>query len=393
MKLSKREKIVLVIIPVVALLIRFVFLNGKSGDYIGFLEPWVNTIRELGGFKALGHNIGNYNVPYVFLLTLVSYLKCEPLIPIKIISIIFDFICSVYAFKIVNKLTNKKSLSLICYIIILFLPTVVANGAMWGQCDSIYTSFILISLYYLLDKKYTKSFIFLGISFAFKLQFIFILPLYVLIFFREKDIHLYHFLIIPVVNIIMCLPAIIMGRNFLDVIMIYFNQANTYINLVLNFPNIYNLIQSNLNFFLKYYDIVCKIGIIITMFIYFCMWLYILIKKVKFNHEKILTVGLWCIVIATYFLPRMHDRYMFVADVLSVILFIIYQKKFAMMLTINLVSILSYFSYLFDLELISYNFVCIVYFILIIDFTIYVFKLLGDNNGRVGKNRLVFRKI
>lgn len=393
MKLSKKEKVILLVVSLIALLFRCIFLNGGSGDYNYFLSPWVDTIRELGGFKALGSNIGNYNVPYVFLLTLISYMKCEPLIPIKIISIIFDFICGVMGYKIVNKLSNNKRVAYLCYVVILFLPTVIVNGAMWGQCDSIYTANILISIYYLLDKKYTKSFIFLGVSFAFKLQFIFILPLYVLLLFREKNIHLYHFLIIPVVNMIMCLPAIVMGRSFYDVIMIYFNQANSYVDLVMNFPNIYNLIQSNFSFFIKHYDVISKIGICICMFIYFCMWLYVILRKIKFDDRKILNVGLWSIVIATYFLPRMHDRYMFVADILSVIIFILYQRKFVMMLIINLVSILSYFAYLFEYTLVSYEVVSVIYFVFIVDFTLYVFKVLeGDYDGD-RKNKLGFRKL
>ena len=78
--------------------------------------------------------------------------KIEPLFLIKFVSIIFDYVCAIYSLKIVYKLTNKNILlSLIAYASVLFLPTVMLNGAMWGQCDSIYTSFILISLYYLLD--------------------------------------------------------------------------------------------------------------------------------------------------------------------------------------------------------------------------------------------------
>lgn len=214
-----------------------------------------------------------------------------------------------------------------------------------------------------------------------------------MLLFREKNIHLYHFLIIPVVNMIMCLPAIVMGRSFYDVIMIYFNQANSYVDLVMNFPNIYNLIQSNFSFFIKHYDVISKIGICICMFIYFCMWLYVILRKIKFDDRKILNVGLWSIVIATYFLPRMHDRYMFVADILSVIIFILYQRKFVMMLIINLVSILSYFAYLFEYTLVSYEVVSVIYFVFIVDFTLYVFKVLeGDYDGD-RKNKLGFRKL
>ena len=51
----------------------------------------------------------------------------------------------------------NKIYSILTYGLILVIPPVLVNSSMWGQCDSIYTTFILISLYYLLDKKYTKS--------------------------------------------------------------------------------------------------------------------------------------------------------------------------------------------------------------------------------------------
>ena len=195
-KLNKKEKITILVITFLALLIRCIWLNGKSGDYIFFLELWVDTIKQYGGFKSLKYNIGDYNVPYIFILTCISYFKINSLYLIKFVSIFFDFICTIFSYKIVNKVTNNKSIALFSYLIILFLPTLIINGSLWGQCDSIYASFILISLYYLLDKKYIKSFVFLGISFAFKLQFIFILPLYIVLFFREKDIKWYYFLLI-----------------------------------------------------------------------------------------------------------------------------------------------------------------------------------------------------
>lgn len=390
--LSKKEIWIIVSVTILSLILRALWLNGKSGDYLGFLKIWVDNIRELGYFKSLKYNIGNYNVPYVIILTLISFLKCEPLYPIKIVSIIFDFVCAIYGGKIVYNITKNKIYTLITYSVLLFLPTMLVNGSMWGQCDSIYAAFTLISLYYLIKKKYVLSFIFLGVSFAFKLQFIFILPLYVLLLFREKKIHIYHFLIIPLVNFIMCLPAIIAGRSISDTMLIYFGQVEYYKDLVLNFPNLYNLIQSNENFFLNNYGIVSKIGIIITLAIFACIWLYTLIKKVKFNTEKIITVAIWSVVVCTYFLPRMHDRYMFVADILSIIWFILYQKKFHIPIIINIVSFLTYFKFLFHLEFIGYNILSILYFVIIIEFTIYVIKLLGENN-EFKRNKVEQRKL
>ena len=379
MKKELNLKKIFILITFFAILIRIVWLNGKSGDYLGFLEPWIKTISRFGGIKSLKYNIGDYYVPYVVILTIISYFK-NHLYLIKFVSIVFDFVCAIFGYKIVYKVTNNKLQSLVAYGVILFLPTVIVNGAMWGQCDSIYTSFILMSIYYLLDKKYIKSFILLGVSFSFKLQFMFILPLYIIMFFREKDIKWYYFLLIPLVNVIMCLPAIIAGRNIVDVLSIYFNQTSTYKDLVLNYPNIYNIIQSNVYFSFSNLETIALVGVIYTIFIYFIMWLFVLVKKVNFNSEKILSLALWSLIIATYFLPRMHDRYMFVGDILSIIWFIIYQKKFYVPLVINLCSIISYFQFLFGYEFLLnyYNIIAIIYFVMILIYTNYLMKLLSD---------------
>ena len=394
-KLNKKYKIILVSATIFALLIRCLWLDARSGDYNDYLLPWINHIRDLGYFESLKYNVGNYNIPYVVILTLISFLKCEPLYPIKIISIIFDFVCAIYSAKIVYKLSNKNMLySFITYTVILFLPTVIINGSMWGQCDSIFTSFTLISLYYLLDKEYTKSFIFFGISFAFKLQAIFLLPLYILVFFREKNIKLYHFLLIPLVNILMCLPAIIMGRSISDVLLIYFNQAEYYDSIVMNFANLYNFFIDDIFFYTKYFELITKIGIIFTMFLFFCMWLYVLIKKVKFNSEKIITVGMWSIMIATFFLPRMHDRYMFVLDILSVIWLIIYHKKTYIPFVINIVSFIMYFNFLFGLKFIDYKILSILYFIVIFIFTIHTLRILSvDNEEKIEKEYKIRKQL
>lgn len=169
-EINKKDLLIIISITIVGLLLRILWLNGKSGDYTTFLKPWIDQINVLGNFHALKYDIGDYNIPYIIILTLISTLKCNPLYPIKFVSIIFDFICAIYGAKIVKFITNNKLSSIVSYGLILILPTVLINSSLWGQCDSIYTSFILVSIYLLMKEKYTKSFIFLGISFAFKLQ-------------------------------------------------------------------------------------------------------------------------------------------------------------------------------------------------------------------------------
>ena len=382
-KLSKKQIYLLIICTIISLIIRFIFRDGESGDYLSFLKPWINQIRTLGYFESLKYSIGNYNVPYIFILTIISLFKYNSLYLIKLVSIIFDYLCAIFGFKIVNKLTKDINKSLLTYIAIIFLPTVITNSSIWGQCDSIYTFFSISSIYYLLDKKYTKSFIFLGISLSFKLQAIFILPLYAILFFKEKKIHIYHFFILPLMNIVMCLPAIIMGRNIKDVLMIYFNQTTEYNCLTLNFPNLYNLYGDVRYCYIN--SLYSKLGILLTLLIFVSMLIYILLKKVSFTNKKILLLSIWSIVISTFFLPHMHERYMYTAEILSVIYFIIYLDKFSIPFFINMVSALMYFYCLFNIEIISIKLLSIIYFIFIIFFNIFVYKTVGYEDEDIKK--------
>ena len=160
------------------------------------------------------------------------------------LSVVFDILMGFIGYLIVKKLNNQKY-SYLSWIIILLLPTVILNGSMWAQCDSIYTTFILLSLYLLLEEKYSLSFLALGISFSFKLQFIFILPLYITLYFVNKKFSIFNFLLIPLGNILMCLPVILMGMPVINCFTTYLEQTTDYsAYLTRNLANIFELLPN-----------------------------------------------------------------------------------------------------------------------------------------------------
>lgn len=364
------------IITILSLIIRWQLLKYESGDYQLFLEPWFEEIKTNGGIKALGMNISNYNLIYVTILALLTYVPADSLISIKAISIIFDYICAMTAMNICNELIknnkNKNKISLLVYTAIVILPTVFLNSSYWAQSDSIYTAFVLISLLYLIKKKYTKSFIYLGFAFAFKLQTIFILPLYILMYISERKISLKHFLIIPIVNIITCIPAMICGRSFIDCMNVYINQTKTYSQyIVLNFPNLYSIFLEgydsyNINLINTPIENMKTIGTIITITIFVVIAFLTLIKKIKFDNKAIIEFGLWSIMIATFFLPQMHDRYLYMGDIISIIYLILNKKKYYLPIAIQLISLYCYMYLLFSGFAISISIVSIIYLIVIV---------------------------
>lgn len=365
-----------IIITLLSLLIRLFMLDFESRDYLIFLEGWFDYLKSNGGLFALSDYPGDYNAPYMIIMALLTYIPFNKLYLIKSVSIFFDFLLAFSSSLLVKELVadkkKKEFCFLITYSIVLMLPTVVMNSAMWGQCDSIYTTFVILSLLFLIKERYISSFIMLGFSFSFKLQFIFILPLYVIIYVVKKNFSIIHFLLIPYVNIVMCLPAVIFGNSFVKCMTVYFDQTSTYKDsLVLNFPNIYNLIEGNVEIFYS-------VGVIFALFICILSLIYIIYKKIKFNNEKILNLGLWFIVVMTFILPGMHERYMFCGEIIAVIYYIVYRKNLLLLIFIILSSIITYSSYLNGLSFGYMQLMSIIYTVIIVYFTKCTLNVLND---------------
>lgn len=362
-----------IIITILALVVRLLVIKMPNGDYLNCLYPWFNELLENGGFKALNRSIGNYNMPYLTILAFLTYLPIKSMVSIKFVSIIFDYICAIAVVKIARIIIKDDSkrdfVSVLLYGIILFLPTVFLNSAWWAQCDSIYTAFMLISILFLMKKEYIKSFIFLGVSFAFKLQFIFILPLYILVYLSERKFPLYYFFIIPITDFILCLPNIIIGRPVFDCINIYINQINDYNKyLSLNFPNIYNIFFKSYgyNTYSTYSDVISKVFIIITIFIFAILAFLVIYKKIKFDNQKKIEFGLLSVMICTFLLPHMHERYLYVGDILSVLYYLYNKDKIYVPIGISFVSLYGYGKALFNVVIIPVQYVSIMYFLIII---------------------------
>lgn len=361
--IEKNIDILMVIsIILIALVVRYFLLSYESKDYLNFLQPWFYEMKDAGGLSGLANYPGDYNVPYMVIMALLTYLKVNPLISIKLVSIFFDFLLAFIIGKFVYDIRDDKNKSLsaiLAFGITLFLPTVLLNGAFWGQCDVIYTTFLVLAFYFLYKENMLLSFISLGISFAFKLQFIFVLPVYIILYFRKKSFSILYFLIIPLVDIILCLPAIIAGKPLLECLLVYFNQLSSYSKLNLNFPNLYSLITGD-----AYY--LSKLGIFFLIVILAFLLFYIIKKKIIFNTENTLLLTILSILLCTFFLPHMHERYLFAADIFSLLYSLIYNRNYLVTILISFISVVSYAMFLFSSYLIPSYLLAFIFLFLIL---------------------------
>ncbi|MGL4987191.1 MAG: hypothetical protein ACRC5H_08675 [Treponemataceae bacterium] len=324
-------------ILLVSLFVRYTSKDVVSGDMTYFLLPWFDKIKSDGGFFALKNFPGNYNVPYMTIMALLTYIPMEPIYLIKAVSVFFDYVLVFATYLILFEILRhrKKALFLAC--MVLFLPSLMFNSARWGQCDAIYASFVLFAFYFFLKNKYFYTFIMLGCSFSFKLQFAFIIPFFVFMYFFKK-ISVFHFFLIPVVNIILCLPGIFMGKNIIDCLLIYFNQTGQ-TGIVANYPNLYSFISSTKTL-LHWY------GVGVAILICILTLTFIIYKKIKFNNQKYLILASWIIYAMVFFLPGMHERYLYVAEILIVLYFFIYHKGLVTAILVTFISYVIYLNYL-----------------------------------------------
>ncbi|AGX45158.1 hypothetical protein CLOBY_41020 [Clostridium saccharobutylicum] len=355
-------KMFIIIVSICAFIIRVNFLDIKSSDYDVYICKWGEYLANHNGFLGIASINSDYNVPYLYILASLTYVPLNYMFKVKFISIIFDYIGAMACYLIMKKLLknnkNFKLISTITYSLVLFIPTVILNSSAWAQCDIIYVTFILFSIYYLLDKKYVKAFLFYGLAMAFKLQAIFIFPLYVILYFNKKDFSIINFFIIPMINVILYIPAFLFGRPLNLLWNVYFNQIGEYTNLTLNFPNIYNLIYGN--------KVFSKCGIIFTIISIGILSIYILGKRIELDNTKIIELALLLTLVETYFLPSMHDRYMFLADILSVVYFLVRRKNIVVPVGIIGMSLNVYMTYLFGVTSISMVISSIIQFFIVI---------------------------
>lgn len=315
-------------------------LSAVTPDMKLYIQWYTNL--QGGILPALGKNFTNYTPPYTYLLTLATMTSnfLPKVAAIKLISVLADFINTFLVYKIVRMKYQKGLRPIIAAGIFLCLPTIFINSAIWGQTDSIYTIFLLASLYFFLKERSFLGMLAFSISFAFKPQAIFFIPFLVILFFK-KQVKLWYFLLVPAVYIIFCLPVIFLGRGWVDVLTIYFNQNEPFFYLLSgNAPNLYIFIPN------RYFQQGVVIGLCITLF-WICTWIVVTVRgNIPLNRDRLALIALISVALLPFLLPKMRDRYFYPADIFSLVVGFFIPEIWFVPVAYQIVSGLSYTIYL-----------------------------------------------
>ena len=330
-----------IVLAVGAFAIRALCLDYETLDYQNFLTKWVAFYRNNGGFAAMDRAIGNYNIPYLYFMALFSYSSIRDLYLIKLLSILFDVLLAYGCTRLLRRFTSFLPRLIGCFFAVMYLPTVVLNSALWAQCDSIYVALAVLGIVFALEERPCLSMAMIALSFGFKLQAVFVMPVYAVLWFYGK-FNWKHFLLFPVFYVLLVLPAVIAGRPFMDTVLLYFSQTGS-IGSALNYnsPSVFGLIRN-----VSDTAFVSRIAVI-AAFAYMCalLCLCFYLRK-RLNDKSILIAAALFAVGIPFILPHMHDRYFFSSDILTLLLAFMIPAAAPFALLAEFASILGYHAYL-----------------------------------------------
>ncbi len=311
---------------------RVSMLDYISSDYQSFLVLWLDAFRK-GGFATLGENVGDYNLIYQYILLLISKAPLKDLYLIKLFSVIFDYALALSMARAAGLFAGEKAK----------VPTLLINGACWGQCDAVYVFFIVMSLCDMKTRKPVRAAAMLAIAFAFKLQTIFFFPI-VLLGLIHGEYKPKHALVFALAYLATTVPALIAGRSLGDALGVYVNQSvgQYYDRLTYNAPNLYTffpmLVFANTqeytwmryiagvdgkspNAYLR--DDLMRMMQDATL--YACVALVLIVVIYWLMHAKEVTpemtldMALFFAIFLPFVMPKIHERYFFMADMLSIL--------------------------------------------------------------------------
>ena len=299
----------------VSLAIRVVSYPVITSDYTYFVAKWFAALAAHAGLSSFSQPFADYAPLYLYLLKLLTFIPVSSLYSAKTLSVLFDLLLAGFACAILRWLSPERftRARLFCaFVLMLSIPTLVINSSLWGQSDALFAAAVVASAYFILADRPRVSAIAFAIGFCIKVQSLFFLPVLVgYLAARGQSRQLWW---IPGLYTALLVPAWLSGGNLWYWLTIYATQAGEYTGLTINAPSAYALVSS-----LPQYGALFWAGIALALLA--AVTITVLVARITFRRafHALPLLFLLSVAVLPFLLPRMHERYFYLADVFSVL--------------------------------------------------------------------------
>jgi hypothetical protein len=300
---------------VAALPVHYYFWPHPSGDWGQYFGSYIDVMQDAGGgWQALSQTYGNTSPPFTLILLLASVMPAADIFNFKAISYCFVGLLA----AAISRFPRSRRKRFLCFFAILIWPSVVVNAALWGQSDTYYTSFLILTLLAMTRRdrrtpSHIQVFMLYGLAFSLKLQScVFILPLFFYVLTYPASFKWIWVILAPYFTF--SIPHLIAGRSVTEMSSIYFRQTRVDWELSRGAANIWQIVTD------LPYDPTRKYAIIFTILLSLFMCVVLALMRPHFNRANLLRVAFVSSMMVPFFLPHMHERYFFAAEMVGIAL-------------------------------------------------------------------------
>lgn len=320
----------------VGLTLRYLAREHATTDAVDYLIPWYAFARD-HGVGGLDEAFTNYTPFYSYLLLIAAQFDWlgQPLSLVKAISAVFEFGCAIVVAQIVWRATKAPWRASMAFCGVWLAPTVIFNGAVWGQADSIWTFFTLVSVsLFMQDRNGVLPF---AVAFSVKAQGVFLGP-FVLGMILRRKVHWAWLAAVPGVYVVLAIPALVAGRPIASVFRVYMDQADTFHRLTMNAANIWVFAGG------APYAIGVAVGLVLAAAGGLALSVFIARSR-REGPDFILLAACASLMLMPYLLPKMHDRYFYAFELASIALACLNLRYLPVAVVAQLDGVLSYLGF------------------------------------------------
>jgi Gpi18-like mannosyltransferase len=319
--------------------------NMQTSDMGRFLLPWFAHIRAHGPVGAFAVPFSNYTPPYLYLLAAFSPLA--DLLPARsVIKLLSALIAGILV------LSLRSLLKAAGYhqpgrgaAAVLLLPSVALNAGIFHQCDALWTAAVLMATASALEQRPGTALAWYGLACSIKITSVFAGP-FLLAWAISCRPPLRCWMAAPAAFVAAMIPAAVAGWPIGDLATIYVRLSGELDELTLFAPNIWAVAELPLGpaadqlqaFALG----VAAIGVAA----------YLLLFESRLrgaSPDTSIAVAALSALLVVGLLPRMHERYFFLADVLLFTLALLRPQMWPAAVAIQIGSTLALVAYLLQL--------------------------------------------
>ncbi|MDE1925110.1 MAG: hypothetical protein KGH79_02935 [Patescibacteria group bacterium] len=320
-----------------------------TSDYTYFLSKWFDALAANPGLSAFKMPFADYAPLYLYALKLLTFIPISSLYSIKTLSLVFDIALASVAVMLVRQampsaggLSGQGGTRFFAFAVMMSVPTFVINDSLWGQSDIIYASGVAASLYFVLTDRPLPAVLFFALALSVKAQAVFFFP--VLLGYAIRKRAWWQLSLIPAIYLLAVVPAWLGGGSFPYWFFIYLHQAGEYNGLSVSAQSIFAF-ANPLPLSAVMISVLFYAGILAALACAAALTVAVVRTPQAFSSQIVL-LALLCASVLPYLLPRMHERYFFLADVFSVLYALYVPRRWYLPAIVVFASLISYMPFL-----------------------------------------------